>query len=78
MIVEQKTKKAFVPVTITLETEEELILLKELTSFVDTESIEALEESLAYEVTEDVTIDDIDTFSEKLYNELYDIINYTI
>ena len=71
-------KKAFVPVTITLETEEELILLKELTSFVDTESIEALEESLAYEVTEDVTIDDIDTFSEKLYNELYDIINYTI
>ena len=74
MIVEQKTKKAFVPVTITLETEEEVMLLKELTSFVDTKSIVKLKE-IYYTITEDVTTYEIDKFSEDLFEELEELLD---
>lgn len=69
MKVEQK-EKAFVPVTITLETKKEVKLLQELTNFVDMESMEKLQEDLGYKIKEDVTIDEIDDFSEDLFYEL--------
>ena len=48
----------------------EVKLIKEMNKIIDDESIKTLQEEMDYEIMEDVTVNEIDIFSEKLYYEL--------